>query len=241
MILFVPGFAAPVQAQNWKHTLTPYLWGASMSGTTAVGPVSADVDVSFGTILENLKIGGMVSYRGENDRWAVLLDAIYMDLEADKSSTAGPVHIDTTVAIQQTALEADVGYRLTERTLAFVGLRYNDIQADLDLVRTGPGAGGNRSADTGESWVDPVIGVIAEIPFNDSWSMGLRGDVGGFGIGSDMAWQAMVTVRWQLKETMHLIGGYRYIDMDYENGSDASLFEYDMALSGPSIGVAFIF
>ena len=236
--LFVAGTG---QAQDWKHTLTPYLWGASMSGTTAIGPVSADVDVGFDTILENLKIGGMVSYRGENDRWALLLDAIYMDLEANKTSSSGPISIDATAGMQQTALEAAAGIRLAERTLLIAGLRYNDLNADIRTIRTGPGAGGNQSASTSESWVDPIIGIITEIPFNDRWSLDLRGDIGGFGVGSDLAWQAVAAVRWRLKETLHLVGSYRYIDMDYEDGSGAEYFQYDMAMSGPGFGVAFIF
>jgi hypothetical protein len=235
------GAVSSVQAADWQHTLTPYLWGSSMSGKTAIGPVAADVDVSFGDILKNLKMGGMLSYRGENDRWAILGDAIYMNLGARKTTTAGPIQLDTTVGMQQTALEGDVGYRLTARTLAFVGLRYNDLNADLKLVRSGPGAGASQAAGISQSWVDPVIGAISEIPLAERWSLGLRGDIGGFGVGSTFAWQAMVTVRWQMKDSIRVIGGYRYMNMDYENGSGARLFKYDMSMSGPGLGAAFTF
>ncbi len=235
------GVASSIQAADWKHTLTPYLWGAAMSGQMAIGPVAGDVNLSFGDILNNLKMGGMLSYRGENDRWAIMGDAIYMNLGARKTSTAGPIQLDTTVGMQQTALEGDVGYRMTERTLAFAGLRYNDLSGDLKLVRSGPGAGASQSAGMSQSWVDPVVGVLTEIPLGEHWSLGLRGDIGGFGVGSTFAWQAMATVRWQAKDNIHVVGGYRYINMDYENGSGASLFKYDMAMSGPGVGVAFTF
>ncbi len=118
--------------------------------------------------------------------------------------------------------------RFTERTLVFAGFRYNAIDADVVIVRSGPGAGLSQSAGTGEFWVDPVIGAITEIPLNDTWSIALRRDFGGSSVGSDFARRAADSVRWQ-------------IDMDDENGSGASRFKYDMAMSGPGFGLSFTF
>jgi len=44
-----------------------------------------------------------------------------------------------------------------------------------------------------------------------------------------------------MKDSIRVIGGYRYMNMDYENGSGASLFKYDMSMSGPGLGAAFTF
>jgi len=35
--------------------------------------------------------------------------------------------------------------------------------------------------------------------------------------------------------------GYRALDMDYETGSGATLFKYDVLSSGPQVGLAFHF
>jgi hypothetical protein len=228
-------------AADWQHALTPYLWGAAMSGTAAVGPVEADVDVGFSDILDHLKIGGMLSYRGENDRLVVLADAIYMDLEADKTSTTGPIRIDSLASMQQTAIELDVGRRVTERLVGFAGLRYIDLDADVQVGTTGPGQGLTRAAGARQNWIDPVIGAIADFPLSDRWSLDLRGDIGGFGVGSNFAWQAMVTVNWRATKTIDVVGAYRYIDMDYDNGSGPNYFKYDMVMAGPSLGVTFRF
>jgi opacity protein-like surface antigen len=244
-ILAALGATSSAHAEEWKHTLVPYLWASAMDGTTGIGtplgPVEADVDISFGDIWDNLEIGGMVSYRVERGRWAIMGDLIYMDLETDKTGSAGPIRVDATVEVQQTAFEVDVGYRVTERVLAYAGWRYNDLNADLEVIRTGPGPGATRVAGTSETWVDPMIGVIIDIPLADRWTVALRGDVGGFGVGSDFAWQAAAFVSWQATDAIHVIGGYRYIDMDYEDGEGTSLFKYDMAISGPVLGVAFTF
>jgi opacity protein-like surface antigen len=238
--------AAPGLAADWSHTVTPYLWGSGMSGKTTVGtaagPLEADVDVGFSDILSNLKFGAMASYRGDrSDGWVVMADAIYMSLEADKRSNAGPVLVDTTVEVQQTALELDLGYRVNDQVTVFGGLRYNDVDADLDVVRTGPGAGASRAASKGDSWIDPVIGVTARFPINETWSLGVRGDVGGFGIGSDLTWQMMASVNWKVRDDLEVVAGYRYLDADYEDGSGTDVFKYDMVTSGPGIGVSFKF
>jgi opacity protein-like surface antigen len=238
---------APVApAAEWMHTVTPYLWGSGMSGKTTVGtvagPLEADVDIGFSDIMSNLKFGIMGSYRGDRaDGWVVMADYLYMSLEADKKSSVGPVLVDTTVEVQQTAAEIDLGYRVTDRVTVFGGLRYNDVDADLDVVRSGPGAGASRAASKGDSWVDPVVGVSARYPVNDTWSVGVRGDIGGFGVGSDLTWQLMATVNWKVREGLEVVAGYRYLDADYEDGSGADVFKYDMVTGGPGIGVSFKF
>ncbi len=241
-ILVTVGAAGGVQAGEWKHTLAPYVWGAGMDGTSAVGPVEADVDVSFGDIWDNLKMGAMLAYRGEGDGpWIFMGEVIYMDLEVDNARDVGPVRINSELGAQQTLLEGDLGYRLNDKFFAYAGLRYTDLEMDVTVNTTGPGPGGTLAGNGGESWVDPVIGAVAELPLAERWTIALRGDVGGFGVGSDFAWQAIATVRWQASETIHVGGGYRYLDADYEDGEGASYFKYDIASAGPFLGVAFTF
>jgi hypothetical protein len=89
--------------------------------------------------------------------------------------------------------------------------------------------------------VDPVIGAIYTWPLSDDWTLNLRGDIGGFGVGSDFAWQGMATLRWQFSPRAALGVAYRYLDMDYEDGTGSNFFKYDMAMSGPAMGVIFTF
>lgn len=227
--------AAPAHAEGWTHEIAPYMWGAAMSGTTGVADVEADVSMSFGDILSNLDLGFMGAYRGTNDKFEITLDTIYMSLGADGKGPNGLLKADATM--DQGALEADAGYRVSERFTVYGGLRYNDIQSDVKV--TGPL--GTHKASLSENWVDPVIGAHYTLPINDKWSTTLKGDVGGFGVGSDFAWQGMLSVRWQSTPTFGVLAAYRYIDMNYENGKGANYFKYDMAMSGPALGVVFTF
>ncbi len=237
--------ASTAVAADWEHRLTPYLWMSGMDGSqtigTPAGPLTADVDLSFGDIWDNLEIGGMLSYRGQNERWVVMADSIYMDLEAKDNRNGTLIDVGVKIEAKQLALEADLGYEVAERIVVFAGLRYNDLEQDLTVTTAGGPAAGTRTASAGDSWIDPIVGVATELPIGERWSVGLRGDIGGFGIGSDFAWQALAAVRWQASERISVVGAYRYIDMDYENGSGTALFGYDMALSGPALGVSFDF
>lgn len=226
----------PLQAEEWKHEFAPYFMGAGMSGSAGIGNVVADVDVSFGDILENLEFGFMGAYRGSRGPYSVTVDTIYMDLGASNKGPAGLLLGE--VQMQQAAVELDFGYRLSERIELLAGLRYNDLSARVKA--SGP-QGQVLSAGKDENWLDPLIGARYTWPIAEKWSLNLRGDIGGFGLGSDFAWQGLATVRWQTSPRVGWLFAYRYIDMDYENGSGSEAFKYDMAISGPALGVAFTF
>jgi hypothetical protein len=228
--------AAPLQAEEWKHELAPYVWGSAMEGTTGIGGVTADVDLSFSDILDNLEMGFMGMYRGTRDRFSITVDTIFMGLGATERSRNGAAKAD--IDVDQFVLGAAAGYSLTEKFLVLGGLRYNDLSAEVKV--TGP-LGNTADAETDESWVDPYIGAQYTIPLSEAWSLNLYGDIGGFGVGSDFVWQGLVTLRWQLTERTGALAAYRYMDVDYESGSGSNRFKYDMAFSGPALGIVFTF
>lgn len=226
---------APLHAEGWTHEIAPYLWGAGMDGTTGVGGIEAEADVGFDDILDNLETGFMGVYRASNGKRSVTLDAVYMGLGNVARGSGGLVKAE--IDMDQAAIEVDAGYEVAEHLTVFAGLRYNDIT--VDVKRTGPL--GVVQRDGSESWVDPVIGAHYAIPFADTWSLTLRGDIGGFGVGSDFAWQGVWTLRWQASPRTGVLAAYRYIDMDYEDGQGSNRFLYDMAIHGPALGVVFTF
>ena len=228
--------ATPLHADEWKHELAPYLWGSAMEGTTGIGGVTADVDASFGDILDNLEMGFMGMYRGTRDRFSIDVDTIFMGLGATERSRPGLAKAD--IDVDQFVLGAAAGYAMTEKFVVLGGLRYYDLSAEVKV--TGP-LGNTADAETDESWVDPYLGARYTIPLSEAWSLNLSGDIGGFGVGSDFAWQGLVTFRWQLTERTGALAAYRYMDVDYESGNGSNRFEYDMVFSGPALGIVFTF
>ena len=65
------------------------------------------------------------------------------------------------------------------------------------------------------------------------WSIGFRGDVGGFGIASNFTWKAGAVIDWRVGKFIALGAGYRALDYDYEEDD----FAYDVRQHGP---VAFL-
>jgi hypothetical protein len=239
------GIAGGASADEWSNTLTPYLWFTGVHGTMAIGtplgPVGGDVDLGADQILKNLKIGGMLDYRGENERWAVLADVLYANISIDGSKTEGPATLHVTAGEKITIVETELGYRLTPVILAYAGARYYNVDASLDATANGPVQELTGSADRSKGWVDPVVGLSADMAFAEHWSLHVRGDIGGFGVGAKFAWEGLAAVSWDATKTIHVIGGYKYLREEYESGSGTNYFQYDMAMSGPALGVAFTF
>lgn len=109
--------------------------------------------------------------------------------------------------------------------------------ADLTL------SGGRAVAGSGDvTWFDPLVGLRLRHHFSPSTEFVLRGDVGGFGAGSEFSWQAMGLLNWDFARTQHALWsavlGYRALYVDFEKGSGNTLYEYDMLTHGPIIGVS---
>ena len=91
-----------------------------------------------------------------------------------------------------------------------------------------------------DSWADPLIGLRGRLNLNKVFCLTAETDVGGFGIGSDIAVQAYAALGCQLSRNIHAEAGYRYLYDDYRDES-ASGFLYQLALQGAQITVGLSF
>ena len=122
-----------------------------------------------------------------------------------------------------------------------------DISADLTgtVALSGPLgltiSGSRAIAKSGSvDWVDPFVGVRLRQQLAPGQEFVLRGDVGGFGAGSQFSWQAIATYNSPLCE-IHGIPvdsyvGFRALSADFSQGSGRSKFEFDNVIYGPVIG-----
>lgn len=223
--------AIPAAAQGTDgQSLVLYGLGAAMSGTVGAGPVSGEIDLSTSDIVSNLEMGGMAAYRVDRGRWSYVAEAIYMGLGAAESG----VDVD----VDEWILAANAGYRITDRFAAVGGLRYMDLSTDLAVTRP---SGSGRATNVGASWVDPFVGGRFDLPAGKRSKVALQGTVGGFGIGSDLSIDAGGFFETGLSKSSSVLIGYRYFDVDYEDGSGADYFKFDAVSQGPVVGVRFRF
>lgn len=239
VLLFASGTVAAAD-EGWQHTVVVYGIGASIDGTAGIGGATADVEVGFDDILDNLEFGAMAGYRGEYGRWAIVADLIYMALEQEKDGLGAFGGTRAKVEADQLIVELDGSCAVTERLDVYGGLRYWELDNELEVVGGGP-LGTTLSASKTENWVDPVIGLRYVLPLGEHWQLIGRGDIGGFGVGSDFTWHATAFARWQVSAHASVLLGFRYLDVDYDDGAGNGRFRWDVAEGGPTAGFAWQF
>ena len=98
----------------------------------------------------------------------------------------------------------------------------------------------SRSFSFYDSWTDPVIGLRGRYNLNKAFYLTAETDVGGFGIGSDIAVQAYAALGCQLTRSIFSEVGYRYLYEDFRDES-ANDFLYQLSLHGAQITVGMKF
>ena len=213
---------------NWQFSLAPmYLWAVSINGDQTVNGVNVDLDIPFSEIFDNLN--GALTFHFEAVRkqsWGFFTDLNYIVLNPD----------DGAIDIEYTEIMAELAafYRLIEEDLTidgFGGVRYSSMDVELDLPR------GLPDVDQRKDWVDPFVGLRWNWNFAEKWATRLRGDVGGFGIGSDLTWNAVGLLDYKPWKHVGFFGGYRVLYQDYSTGSGRHRFSFDAYMYGPVLGL----
>lgn len=220
---------------DWRQTVFLYGMVPMISGDAQVGNLQVDVDTNMSDFFDNLKFGAMAAYRIENDQWSFTGDLTYMNLGASKATQQG--RASAGLDVDQVTFMATAGRRVTPHLEALLSLAYFDVSADLRarLLQQ------VRTASRDASWVDPLVGLNYEIPVSSHWRFTLRGDVGGFGVGSDLTWHALTKFTYRQSDSFSWYVGYRAIAYDYEDGQGRNYQNYDLVQHGPGAGIAFSF
>ena len=229
--------AGAQSADAWQVTVVPYMMGASMSGTTAVGGQELDIDMSASDISSNLQFGAMGLVVARKGSWGVGGDALWMSLGAN-GTAPGPLGVTGSADMSQGGFAFYGLRRLGAAADLVFGGRVNYLSANLRLNAPLQ----VRSVEDSKTWFDPIVGVQLRTPDSGKrWHAQVYTEIGGFGVGSDFTWQIYPTVGVRLTGRASLELGYRWLDIDYETGDDATLFKYDVLTQGPVAGFAFRF
>ena len=222
---------------SWSNQGLIYLLGPTLDGTSGIGPIDTDVDMSASDVFETLDGAFLGMYRGEGERWGVMIDVVYMDLKADGSGDGGAFSGE--VEVEQTTAIASATYRLSPTTQLMAGALYNDVSAGISLK--GP-RDRVREQSAGDDWVDPIVGVLFETPIGGgNWSFTGAAQLGGFGVGADLVTILTGSFSYRFNDWSSLDIGYRYLDFDYEDGDGLDRFKFDMKEHGPAVGWRFDF
>jgi hypothetical protein len=232
----------PPAASPWSFRVSPYVWFAGLSGDVRVGRnlPAIDVDVDFGDVFDKIDwfpppvmVAGEVRY----DRFGAFTDVIFLGLDADNASTIGPVTVDADLQLDTLVWTFGGSFRAVETDRLALDLLAGGRLWNVDAKARLSGPFADRERDGSRTWVDPIIGINGRIELGGGLAFQAEGDVGGFGVASDIDWQLLGTFQYEIPEFVTLAAGYRYIAVDFDDGD----FLFDVAMQGPIIGATFGF
>lgn len=230
---------------KWTFLVEPYLLFPVMNGTVGLGdlPFDVPVDASTNDIFSSLKMGFMLNAEATNGQWAVGTDLLYMSLGQDVEP--GILNKSGEVTAKQLGWEVSGMYKVTPWLDLGLGGLVNSVKAGFDINREELIGQDkeivNYKRSGTETWFDPMI--VARIKRSEVHKLiyQFRGEIGGFGIGSDLAWQVHAYAGYRFSKLFEMTAGYRFISLDYETGSGQDRFKYDVDTSGPVIRFGFNF
>lgn len=234
--------AQSVDTDKWWHFQTDiYLIFPYMKGDIGIGnEIIAPVDANPGDIFSKLKFGGMLYLEAYSSKWAITSDLIYMNLNVDIPE--GEIWNSGSIGAKQLVWEPAAFYRLLPFLELGAGGRLNNIQSGIDGRRNAFPAGMYEVSESmSKTWFDPILITRLTTDVKNKLNFQFRGDLGGFGVGSDFTWQLQAYAGYRFSKLFRLTAGYRYMSMDYDKGTDKDRFIYDVATSGPEISFDFHF
>jgi hypothetical protein len=98
----------------------------------------------------------------------------------------------------------------------------------------------NRSFSFYDNWLDPVIGLRGRLNLTKAFYLTAQTDVGGFGIGSDIAVEVYAALGCQVTRNIYSEVGYRYLYDDFRD-EGANDFLYQVSLHGVQISAGLNF
>ena len=258
---------------QWTVIAVPYGWLPWITGDMTIKGQTADVDTNIFEIISEADsiIPWMGYMEARKGKLSAHLDTIYTNITFSGDAVrqvnplpglslrlAGQAGIEYEYAI----IEAGAAYEvLSQRTRAggtaldvFAGGRYWHQDISMRLAITGiftrpPGyqrtGGVVTSGSVSADWIDPIIGLRLRHAVAPGQELRFRGDIGGFGVGSDFTWQIVTAYNFELGESHGImwsgVVGYRALYADYSEGSGSDRFAYDLLQHGPMLGLAMKF
>jgi hypothetical protein len=218
---------------DWHLTVSPYLWFPGVHGGIGIGGRETSIHVSAGDLLSHFRFGLMGVIEPRYKRIVMPLDIVWVRLGDDRalSNIASVANLKGDEFI----LTQKVGYRVidTERIKidGLAGFRYWHYGTNVSFTTNSLNYSGSQN------WVDPLVGGRITGILTPKIEITVAGDVGGWGVGSQLAYQAVGLLGYRIKPALTLQAGYRYLATNYQTSNGF----VDMVESGVMFGVSINF
>lgn len=224
--------------EGWWFRVAPYGWLTAIEGDVGVGPLSTPVDVSMSDTLDSLDMTFMGVFEAGYGPWSLGVDVMYGKLSQDIEA-GGHLFDSFRFEQKQWFITPVVGYRIVDTGSYQMGLYAGARITALEVDLTGRLAHHSGEITRGEdsSWADPIVGLRGQANMGDHWFFRYSGDIGGFGVNSDLVWSAFAGFGYSFNENASVLLGYRGLGLDYTKDE----FSLDIISHGPIMGAEFRF
>jgi hypothetical protein len=224
--------------KDWHFLITPYLWFSGINGDMTLGSHTINFNVPFKDIFNNLKFGVAATEEIRKGRIVFLSDQLYVRVGAQKVRAVAGFPRELTINATNNTFywDNEIGYRgvATDRFNldALVGMQYWYV--DTGLNANPPFTSSSTGLSQTVGFVNPVLAMRAQVKIYKSLGGFVKGDIGGYGVGSDLTGQAFAGIGFPLKK-IGLDFGYRrlYLDQTHKQLSQ------QITLQGLFLGVTF--
>jgi hypothetical protein len=226
-------------AGSWEFELVLYAWVPGVEGEVSARgrttSVSQTVAESFESLREHLKLAASAHLEARNGPLVLFGDIMYAALEDDdiRSRVIGPGEVTFRHAFGELGAAFSIvdepfgeNGKQRFRVEPLVGVRgyYMNLELDFPAARI--------DASRSKSWVDGFVGVRTSVDVTEEICLFARLDVGKG--GSDRAWNLLLGGKLRVFDGGAIYAGYRWLDIDYDEGGTD--FEFDARLAGPFVG-----
>lgn len=226
--------AASASESDWHFVVAPYLWFPGVHGSIG-GPNGRQVGYSAspGDLLSHFRFGLMGVAEPRYKRILMPLDIMWIRLGSDRALPNTPSQGVANLKAQEFILTQKVGYRLIDQEKikidALAGFRYWHFHESVGFTTN------TLNFSASQNWVDPVVGGRITGILTPKVEVTIGGDVGGWGTGSQIDYQAFGLLGYRIKPAVALQAGYRYLYFDYRRSTGSFI---DTATSGVIFGVS---
>lgn len=221
------------EGDGWDWMVAPYGWIANVSTDLNSGEPPAGTDSDFSDIVAKIDGGFEAHLEGQGDEWGMFADFSWVSLGDDNDRRLSHTESDLDVYLVEAAAVWSPGDTRNHGWELFAGLRYIDINLEIDVDPVNP-AFGNATIDVSQGYSDFMIGARYTWNWTDRWGVTLRGD--GSSGDTEGTWNASVVGHYRMEHGAWLFG-YRYLSAEFQTGAE----DTDITVKGPVLGYGFVF
>jgi hypothetical protein len=238
-----PDRKAPKQPTPGRFNIdsVSYLWFSGVHGNATLLDNNYGFKASADDLLKHARFGLTHAFDVRYKRILLTDDIMYMALTDTKSVTLRFPNVPTITGqdlLRLVVFTQKVGYRVIDKPKLkadfLTGFRFWHFGNSLTVRPATPQF---NIVYKSTNWTDPLVGGRIIMPLSPKMSFTAAGDVGGWGTGSQLEYQIVGGLNYQLKPKWNLTAGYRYLYFD--------LGQYPVvtkvAMSGPMVAASYTF